>query len=129
MHYFFYGTLLDRGLLARVIGRPVPEARIEGATLKGYRRLRMAGTPYPMLARERGTRVDGILVRGLDQTAARRLADYEGARYTVQVLPVVGSRSGVARARVFMAKPGIKPSCEPWDFERRFNNAQERPGS
>ena len=104
MDYFFYGTLLDRDLLARVVGRRVPDARIESATLEGYRRLRMTGTPYPMLARESGGRVDGILVKGLGQTAARRLSNYEGHRYTI--------RFGRT------TRPGIRPSREPWNFER-----------
>ncbi len=43
VEYFFYGTLMDGDVLARVVGQPVPPAPLEAAVVEGYRRLYVAG--------------------------------------------------------------------------------------
>jgi gamma-glutamylcyclotransferase (GGCT)/AIG2-like uncharacterized protein YtfP len=92
MRLFVYGTLLDPALVTRLTGRP---AVLRPATLDGFRRVRLRGTPYPTLARGRGAVYGALLLA--DRQAFRRLHAYEGRRYRlIRVHPrVAGSRAAV----------------------------------
>ncbi len=96
MDYFFYGTLMDGDVLARVVGQPVPPARMEAAVVDGYRRLYVAGAWYPMLVPAPGGRVEGRLVSGIDAAQAARIANFESDAYELEALPV--RRRGAARS-------------------------------
>jgi gamma-glutamylcyclotransferase (GGCT)/AIG2-like uncharacterized protein YtfP len=93
MRLFVYGTLLDATLVRRLTGQP---ANARPARLAGFRRVRLRGTPYPTLARGRGT-VYGAVLR-VDGRAFRRLNAYEGPRYRLhRVRPrLLASRATVA---------------------------------
>ena len=80
---FLYGTLLDAGLLARLVGRAVLPAP---AWLAGWRRVYLRRARYPTLARARG-RIVGAVVR-VGPAARARLAKYEGARYRLRGVTV-----------------------------------------
>ncbi len=116
MEYFFYGTLMDGDVLARVVGQPVPPARMDAAVVEGYRRLYVAGAWYPMLVPEPGGRVEGRLVSGIDAAAAARIANFESDAYELEALPVRAARRGPVRALAFMARPGVAASPEEWDL-------------
>src|ERR1051326_7309407 len=90
---FRYGTLLDPVTLATRGGDPTLPKRCRDAVLRGWRRVRLAGTPYPTLRRRANGVVTGKLV---DAGAAsiRRLAAYEGPRYRLQRV-VVEPRAAV----------------------------------
>src|SRR5690606_34715685 len=75
MRYFFYGSLADPDVLAAVLGRA--RVRAVPATLDGWRRWRVAGETYPLIAPAPGERVDGVAVE-VTHAEARRLAWYEG---------------------------------------------------
>jgi gamma-glutamylcyclotransferase (GGCT)/AIG2-like uncharacterized protein YtfP len=113
--YFFYGTLMDRRVLAAVIGRPPPPpAR---AILDGYRRVFRQGASYPVLVAMAGETVPGVLVGGLGEGDARRLEAFEGGDYVVRDMPVRlpwGRRVG---ALVFVPAPGVPASAVPWSPE------------
>ncbi len=116
MEYFFYGTLMDGDVLARVIGQPVPPARMEAAVIEGYRRLYVAGAWYPMLVPEPGGRFEGRLVSGIDAVAEDSIAHFESDAYELEALPVRAARRGPVRALTFMARPGVAASPEEWDL-------------
>ncbi len=116
MEYFFYGTLMDGDVLARVVGQPVPPARIEAAVAEGYRRLYVAGAWYPLLVPAPGGRVEGRLVSGIDARAAARIAHFESDAYELETLPVRTPRRGPVGALIFMARPGVAASPEEWDL-------------
>ncbi len=116
MEYFFYGTLMDKDVLARVVGRPVPPARMEAAVVEGYRRLYVAGAWYPMLVPAPGGRVEGRLVSAIDARAAARIAQFESDAYALEALPVRAARRGAVRALTFMARPGVVAASEEWDL-------------
>ena len=44
MAFFFFGTLMDRDVLAAVLDRPVAGDELSRAWLHGYRRVRAANT-------------------------------------------------------------------------------------
>jgi Gamma-glutamyl cyclotransferase, AIG2-like len=52
MRFFFYGTLLDRDVMALVLGRRLPPAAYAAAVLRGHARRRAKGASYPTLMRD-----------------------------------------------------------------------------
>jgi gamma-glutamylcyclotransferase (GGCT)/AIG2-like uncharacterized protein YtfP len=100
MHLFIYGTLLDLGLLSRLLGRP---AMVQPAVLEGWRRVRLRGTPYPTLVPARDEVWGGLIFA--DAPALRRLHRYEGPRYRlVPVRPRVTGSRAVTPAYAWIAK-------------------------
>jgi Gamma-glutamyl cyclotransferase, AIG2-like len=93
MRFFFYGTLLDHDVMALVIGRRLPPSAFVPATLKGHVRRRARGVSYPILVREPGGEVEGMVVGGLTGRDIERLSAYEGPRYRIAPLKVrIGGR-------------------------------------
>lgn len=86
--FFFYGTLLDHDVMALVIGRRLPPAAFVPASLKGHVRRRARGVSYPILMREPGGEVEGVVVGGLTRRDVARLSAYEGPRYRIAPLKV-----------------------------------------
>jgi hypothetical protein len=86
--FFFYGTLLDHDVMALVIGRRLPPSAFMPATLKGHVRRRAKGVSYPILVREPGGEVEGVVVGGLTRRDVERLSAYEGPRYRIAPLKV-----------------------------------------
>lgn len=103
---FLYGTLLDPELLARFAGHAVP---LSPATLHGWRRVALPGTPYPTLRRARAT-VSGA-VATVDRAALARLSAYEGPRYRLTPV-VVRTARGSQAASAWIAPGG---TLRDWD--------------
>jgi gamma-glutamylcyclotransferase (GGCT)/AIG2-like uncharacterized protein YtfP len=122
--YFFYGTLMDLDVLARVLGRRMLGVALEPATVTGYRRVYARGAWYPVLVPQPGGIVEGRLLRGVNATDARRLARFEGEQYGLCRLDVVTVRRGRIRAWAFLPRPELAViGGEPWTFDdwrRRF---------
>ncbi len=118
--YFFYGTLIDRDLLALVAGQPSDPRTIRSATLAGYRRTGLTRRSYPILMPSSGGTVDGILVGGLGPTADARLDTYEGRNY--RLLPVTvmsGGRSIAAVVYMFVGfGTGLRSDRRDWSLNR-----------
>ncbi len=66
MDYFFYGTLMDPDVVARVAGGHRGPTPLEPADAEGFARVYVAGVSYPMLVPRPGGRVEGRLARGVD---------------------------------------------------------------
>lgn len=117
--YFFYGTLMDRELLARVCGMPIETLHIEPATIAGFRRTGVVGRSYPILVENPGGGVAGILVFGLSARAAMRLDAYEGANYRLAEAEVkAGQRSVAARYYAFVgATNGLRSDRRDWSLD------------
>lgn len=114
MRFFFYGTLLDADVRAAVLGKLAP-VEIEPATLKGWRRLALAGLVFPIARPHWSSSIDGLLARGLSAEAGRLLDLYEGPGYkrhevelTTGVAAILYAEDG---SRAFEALP------VPWDFD------------
>jgi hypothetical protein len=128
MVYFFYGTLCDADVQRLVLGyRPGPRQLAPGR-LPGFRRKRARGRSYPVLLRDPGGQVDGLLFTPARPTDAPRLAAYEGPEYVTRRLPVC--RNGkpgraatpvqtLGRARVFLpAGPALPAAFDDWRLPR-----------
>ena len=115
---FFYGVLMDRDVLAAVIGRTVPGACVRPARLYGYRRVRVEGAVYPALVAKAGERVEGVLVRGIAAPEFERLRAFEGEAYVVAETWVTAIPGGRTRARLFMPRVPPRASTRAWSPEQ-----------
>jgi hypothetical protein len=80
---FLYGTLLNPYTLASRSGDPALPKRCRSAVLHGWRRVTLAGTPWPTLRRCGNVSVAGKIVI-VGAAALRRLAAYEGPLYRLR---------------------------------------------
>jgi hypothetical protein len=118
--YFFFGTLMDAELLARVAGEPVAPGQIVPAEIAGFRRTGVIARSYPILMERPGGRVAGVLVFGLSPRAGTRLDAYEGANYELKPVTVRAGRWWVAaRYYAFVGmKNGLRSDGRLWVLER-----------
>jgi gamma-glutamylcyclotransferase (GGCT)/AIG2-like uncharacterized protein YtfP len=116
-NFFFYGTLMDPAVLARVVGMNVTAARLRPAILEGYRRVCVSGQHYPSLVAAPGRQVAGRLFRGAGPEVQRRIAWYEDRDYDLRGVEVTGPAGIRSRALVYVAGPAMRLSDEDWEFE------------
>jgi hypothetical protein len=126
MNFFFYGSLMDRELLALVIGRTTDELRMEAATIHDFVCRRALNESFPILVSHRGGRVEGILVMGLTPADIARLKFYEaeGSEYVLTELQVE-CRGELLPAQVFLPTVNIAADETGWDLDTWA--AAERP--
>ena len=117
MRFFFYGTLMDRDVLACVLGRPVPEAHCEPAVLPGYRRARVRRRHFPMLVPSSTATVDGYIVSRLDVHAALRLAWHEHVGYDIVRARPVLSYGQPIPAWIFLSRRGVMEPAQAWSLD------------
>ena len=114
MQFFFYGTLLDRTVRARVIGRA--DLPMRRAALAGWRRVSAADGDYPILLRAPGGAVEGLVARGITAAEAARLDAYEGAGYVRRLCPV-RTGTGHLAAWAYLPVAGHAHDRRPWDLD------------
>ena len=129
MQLFIYGSLMDRELLALVIGRATDELRMEAATVHDFVCRRALNESFPILVPHPGGRVEGILVTDLTVADIARLkfyeaADCENAEYELTALPVE-CRGEQLPAQTFLPTALIAADETVWDFDTWA--AAERP--
>jgi hypothetical protein len=118
MRFFFYGTLVDEDVRRAVLGPHAPR-HVEPALLDGWRRVPVRGRTYPVVVADPAASVDGVLVRGLNAAARRRLERYEDADlYEVTTLDVLPTgRMRPVQAFVFVAKAaGFRRGSGRWEI-------------
>lgn len=116
MRFFFYGTLMDRDVLAQVLGREAPQADLGKALLPGYRRFALAKASYPVVLRVPGGLVEGLTLDTVSEAEAERLAFYESPAYAIvaETVMIGGSRK---RAILFAAERGaFEVSADGWSL-------------
>jgi gamma-glutamylcyclotransferase (GGCT)/AIG2-like uncharacterized protein YtfP len=109
---FLYGTLLDPAVLARMSGDAALPRRMQPATLTGWRRVTLRGTPYPTLLPDPSAAVAGAVVRA-GPAALARLSAYEGPGYALMPVTVATAR-GPVRAQAWIAPPWRAEADRPW---------------
>lgn len=114
--FFFYGSLMDADILSAVAGERIPPGRLIPARLAGYERLSARYNVFPLIVEYPGAEVAGMLVRGIDAAAARRLVRYEGPGYVLAKRPVT-TAEGRTEALVFISSRPGRTSGKPWDFD------------
>jgi hypothetical protein len=116
-NYFFYGTLMDPAVLARVTGLALTAARLRPAMLDGYRRLRVEGKHYPAITPVADCSVEGRVVRNVSPDAQRRIIAYEESEYLQQPVRLIGPGGLRIEALAFVAGPEMRLTDEAWDFD------------
>jgi hypothetical protein len=114
---FFFGTLMDGGVLAAVLGRVSARSQHEPAFLRGWRRVFVAGRPYPMLIQQAGGRVEGVLADGLSDRDVERLAYYEGWEYVSEPVTVRTLAGREVATEMFTASAGVLPDSHDWKLD------------
>lgn len=124
MRLFFYGTLMDADIRAAVMGTFSGE--IEPATARGWRRVGVAGRPYPTLVAHSGGRVDGLCVSEVGGRAMRNLLAYEGPEYRLEPILIRLQCGTDVEAATFLCRPGARSFPTIWrfgDWLRRHKSA------
>jgi gamma-glutamylcyclotransferase (GGCT)/AIG2-like uncharacterized protein YtfP len=119
---FAYGTLQIPEVMQAVAGAGFLS---QPARLAGYARYRIAGRPYPGLRMEPGAVTEGLLYRGMDAAALRRLDEFEDEFYRRETLPVLTASGVPAEAEVYVIPPEHYSMLadRTWDLEEFRNTA------
>ena len=119
MTYFFFGTLMDRDVLAAVLDRPIAGGELGPAWLRDHRRVRAATAPYPVLVPAPGVVVGGTLFRPRSVRDDVRIRHFEDEEYVDHWLVVHLPGRRRLSARVFLAlevlgrkMPGLSSRAE-----------------
>lgn len=115
MSFFFFGTLTDRDVLEIVLGRPVAEDELAPARLHGYRRVRTASRPYPMLRPDPEGIIEGMLLIEASRRDEARILHFEDGEYVDRPIAVRSASGQKIEARVFFALAGMGETEEPWE--------------
>jgi hypothetical protein len=116
MAYFFFGTLMDRDVLATVLDRPVARDELSRAWLHGYQRVRAANTSYPILVEAPGVVVGGVVFQPKDGRDDVRIRHFEEGEYAERWLIVHLAGGSRLAARVFLALEVLQATDEAWDL-------------
>jgi hypothetical protein len=113
MDFFFYGTLIDRAVLERVLGHPVAPSRLREAVIPDHTRVRVEGSPYATLVQKPGESVAGVILRMVGREERIRLDRYEGALYEAKrATAIVEGRT--VPVMIYAVRPPARPTAEPW---------------
>jgi len=111
-------------------------ADVEPASIKGWRRVNLAGVTYPGIVREAKGKVEGVLARGLGPAAKRRLVRYEGPEYDLIEVEVLTGRGVARQALMFVTVKALTPVTGRWELalwqrrhKERFLASLARSGS
>ena len=117
MRYFFFGTLMDQDVLAKVIGRCPTPGMSRSATLAGYRRVQARGESYPVLVADPAARTTGRLVDELDARDSARIAFFEELEYGAERCTVMLADGGEVEALVHIRTTLDAAATEEWTLD------------
>ena len=131
---FAYGVLMHPEILGTLIR---PHAPATPASLRGYRRVgvELSGwLPLASVVPERGSQVEGVLIRGLDAEAMRLLDAFENVGHGLyhRVDATVDTPGGgSAAAQVYLPGPALEGAAvTEWDYglfmRRSFRDYRDR---
>ena len=79
---FIYGTLRDRDICEKVLGRHVDNADLSPAIVHNYAAFKVAKVSYPCLLPHQGGRAEGFYFENLTDADLAKLDLFEGVNYT-----------------------------------------------
>ncbi len=116
--FFFYGTLMDSDVLARVIGRPHRSIKTFRADAAGWRAVQGRGVTYPFLIADAICHTEGVVISGITPHELRRLKRFEGNEYAVGRVTVTIEGVGQVASRAFLPRFRNMPWCKvPWSID------------
>jgi hypothetical protein len=116
MRVFFFGSLMDRELLALVIGRAIEDLGVAAAVIHGFARRRARDESFPVLVPHPGGRAEGVLVTDLTAADIARIQFFEGSDYALAALRVECRGERLA-AQVFLPTARLAAEETAWDFD------------
>lgn len=116
MRFFFFGTLMDRDVMAVVLGRAPGHLVRRPAALAGHRRVQVAGETFPMLTPDPAGTVEGVLTDGLAASELDRILFFESVEYASRAVEVVADGSDRVTAQAFLPSERAGEGASLWDF-------------
>ena len=116
MTYFFFGTLMDRDVLATVLDRPIVRGELGRAWLHDYQRVRAATASYPALVPAAGVIVGGVLFHPRSTREDVRIRHFEDEEYLERWLYALVPGGNRLPVRVFFSLEVLGHTDEPWDL-------------
>ncbi len=117
MRFFFFGLLRDKDMLELVIDRLLPVRTFRRARLGDARLVRLRDEASPMLVRNPGTWVPGVIVEGLAEADLERIHFFESLEYEPCTVEVELLNGGRVEALAFAATARMTHDDEEWRFE------------
>lgn len=117
-YFFFYGTLRDADVLARVLPGASGLTK-ESQVLEGYRMAVVRNRPYPGIIASPGSTVTGEVVGPLSEEEKNLLIAYEGEEYRLAVVTVANRKT-----YVFILRDPRQLSQEMWHL-RTFQEREK----
>lgn len=114
---FIFGTLMDEDVLSAVLGHVMPPRNREPAIARGWRRPVISGRTYPMLSPHPGGRVEGVLLRGLDERDRDRLDYYEGPEYRLGLVEVRLADGAKCSALAYLCLDNVAAERTEWRLD------------
>ncbi len=123
---FFFGTLMDREILAHLLARPVRPEELRPAVLAGFRRVAARNASYPVLLPDPAGRVEGVLFRA-GPGDLRRINHYECDEYRAERHEIRTADGETMAAWIFLGRETVMQAGEePWDLDAWI--ARHKPG-
>jgi gamma-glutamylcyclotransferase (GGCT)/AIG2-like uncharacterized protein YtfP len=113
---FFYGTLADPDVLARVLGRAPSADKIVPGLLEGFCRLEARSASYPLLVPSSGATVSGLLLRFPSRRDIARLNHFESGEYQAERRTVRLDEGSDCEAWLYVGLPHLVLGEESWDL-------------
>lgn len=116
--FFFYGTLCDAAVRARVLGAAENAISVRPATAPGWCAVYARGHDFPVLVPRRGDSAPGLVVNGLVRDAVQHLIAYEDSGYRIGAVVVVTEAGDHVRASAFLPRRHLRPGANRFDLAR-----------
>ena len=113
---FFFGSLISEEMMEIVLGHSIKKLVYHEAILNGYSLQKVKDENYPALFKNQEAKVNGVLVKGLNQMDIKRIQFFEGEDYNLNKMTVEVS-GNVEHALICCETNNISTSEEKWVFE------------
>jgi len=113
---FFFGSLISEEMMEIVLDHSIKKLIYHEAILNGYSLQKVKDENYPALFKNQEAKVNGVLVKGLNQMDIKRIQFFEGEDYNLNKMTVEVS-GNVEHALICCATNNISTSEEKWVFE------------
>lgn len=102
---FVYGSLMYEEVWGHLIKGKFDRVQAE---LEGFKRVNITGETYPGIRKEKGSKVEGVLVAGLNSGHFRRLDKFEGKFYKRKTVTVLTKMQTEYKCEVYLFKNEYK---------------------
>lgn len=114
---FTFGTLMDSELLQLVSRQSVTSMLSEPAIVTGHRRCWVCDDHYPVLVESPEYSTTGLIIRGLESEAMRRIEFFEGDEFSLKSMQVERLDGQLERVRYFASNHRKPVSEREWLLE------------